>query len=195
MSWPSSAVRIRSLSACATSKMLAPAPAALEAAAARAGWRSWEKRDGIGHGIGFARYKNFGAYCAVVAEVETTAEIECGAWWLRSTLARRSTPTALPTKSKAGRSRPPAGPCLRRCGSIAPQSPATVGRVTRSCGSRRCPWSRSRILARPQEKPLGAGEAAHSPTAAAIGNAVFDALGVRVRVLPLTRERVLAAMG
>jgi CO/xanthine dehydrogenase Mo-binding subunit len=42
---------------------------------------------------------------------------------------------------------------------------------------------------------LGAGEAAHPPTAAAIGNAIFDALGVRVRDLPITRERIIAAMG
>ena len=33
------------------------------------------------------------------------------------------------------------------------------------------------------------------PTAAAIANAVFDALGVRVRDLPITRERIIAAMG
>jgi CO/xanthine dehydrogenase Mo-binding subunit len=32
------------------------------------------------------------------------------------------------------------------------------------------------------------------PTAAAIGNAVFNALGARVRDLPLTRERILAAI-
>ncbi|HEX2338121.1 MAG TPA: molybdopterin cofactor-binding domain-containing protein, partial [Hyphomicrobiaceae bacterium] len=51
------------------------------------------------------------------------------------------------------------------------------------------------IIARPQERPLGAGEAAHSPTAAAIGNAVNNALGVRVRDLPITRERIIAAMG
>jgi len=32
------------------------------------------------------------------------------------------------------------------------------------------------------------------PTAAAIGNAVFNALGVRVRDLPMTRDRVVAAL-
>jgi CO/xanthine dehydrogenase Mo-binding subunit len=31
------------------------------------------------------------------------------------------------------------------------------------------------------------------PTAAAIGNAVFDALGVRIRDLPITPERIAAA--
>ena len=40
----------------------------------------------------------------------------------------------------------------------------------------------------------GVGECAAGPTAAAIGNALFDALGVRVRDLPLTPERIAAAM-
>jgi CO/xanthine dehydrogenase Mo-binding subunit len=38
------------------------------------------------------------------------------------------------------------------------------------------------------------GEAAQGPTAAAIGNALYDALGVRVRTLPLTEQQILAAM-
>jgi len=42
---------------------------------------------------------------------------------------------------------------------------------------------------------LGAGEAAQGPTAAAIANALHDALGVRVRNLPLTQERIVQAMG
>lgn len=50
------------------------------------------------------------------------------------------------------------------------------------------------ILSRPDDPPLGAGEAAQGPTAAAIGNALASALGVRVRRLPMTRDRVLAAM-
>ena len=47
---------------------------------------------------------------------------------------------------------------------------------------------------RPQSPPLGLAEAPMGPTAAAIGNAVFHTLGVRVRALPLTREAILAAM-
>jgi xanthine dehydrogenase YagR molybdenum-binding subunit len=42
---------------------------------------------------------------------------------------------------------------------------------------------------------LGLGEAAHVATAAAIGCAVFDAIGVPVRSLPITPDRVLAASG
>ncbi|TVQ20806.1 MAG: xanthine dehydrogenase family protein molybdopterin-binding subunit [Spirochaetaceae bacterium] len=40
----------------------------------------------------------------------------------------------------------------------------------------------------------GAGEPPIIPTAAAIANAVSDAIGVRIRELPLTRERVLRAI-
>ena len=41
------------------------------------------------------------------------------------------------------------------------------------------------IINRPEEKPLGAGEAAQGPVAAAIVNALSSALGRRVRKLPL----------
>ena len=41
---------------------------------------------------------------------------------------------------------------------------------------------------------LGVGEAAGGPTVAAIGNAVAHALGARLRDLPLTRERIMAAL-
>jgi CO/xanthine dehydrogenase Mo-binding subunit len=42
--------------------------------------------------------------------------------------------------------------------------------------------------------PLGVGETAQGPTAAAIGNALYHALGVRVRTLPFTQEQIVAAM-
>jgi CO/xanthine dehydrogenase Mo-binding subunit len=42
--------------------------------------------------------------------------------------------------------------------------------------------------------PLGIGECAQGPTAAAIANAVCDAIGVRVRSLPLTADQLIAAM-
>jgi nicotinate dehydrogenase subunit B len=44
------------------------------------------------------------------------------------------------------------------------------------------------------EPPLDAGEPASVPSAAAIANAVFDATGIRFRELPITAERVLAAL-
>ncbi len=52
-----------------------------------------------------------------------------------------------------------------------------------------------RVMDAPNEAETGAGEVAQGPVAGAIGNAVADAVGVRVRDLPLTRERVARAIG
>ena len=51
-----------------------------------------------------------------------------------------------------------------------------------------------RVMDAPGEAEVGAGEVAQGPVAGAIGNAVADAVGVRVRDLPLTRERVAQAI-
>jgi nicotinate dehydrogenase subunit B len=50
------------------------------------------------------------------------------------------------------------------------------------------------LLDRPDQPPFGAGEAASTPVAAALANAVFDATGVRLRTVPFTIERVKAAI-
>lgn len=47
---------------------------------------------------------------------------------------------------------------------------------------------------RPDLAPYGAGEASLKPMLAAIGNAIYDATGVRIRRVPFRDERVLAAL-
>ena len=50
------------------------------------------------------------------------------------------------------------------------------------------------LIDRPEEVPYGAGEPAICPVTAAVGNAIFDATGARVRDVPFTPERVLEAI-
>ncbi|HEV2198935.1 MAG TPA: molybdopterin cofactor-binding domain-containing protein [Bryobacteraceae bacterium] len=50
------------------------------------------------------------------------------------------------------------------------------------------------LIDRPELPLLGAGEAAGVTVGAALGNAVFDATGVRLRTAPFTPERVKAAL-
>jgi len=50
------------------------------------------------------------------------------------------------------------------------------------------------LIDRPKEPPLGAGEASCAAVAAALGNAVYDATGVRLRTIPFTPERVKLAL-
>ncbi|MFL5109616.1 MAG: molybdopterin cofactor-binding domain-containing protein [Microvirga sp.] len=170
------------------------ARAVLEAAASRAGWSAWRPREGAGHGIGFARYKHSGAYCAVVAEIEGDADIR----------VRR-----LVVAVDVGEAINPDGVANQIEGGAIQAASWTLKEAVRFDRSRvvsdawesypiltfsEVPAVEVEIVSRPEEKPVGAGEAAHGPTAAAIANAVFHALGVRVRDLPLTRERILAAM-
>ncbi|EWY39455.1 aldehyde dehydrogenase [Skermanella stibiiresistens SB22] len=50
------------------------------------------------------------------------------------------------------------------------------------------------MMPRQHEPPLGSGESAAVPSAAAIANAIFDATGIRFRELPITAERVREAL-
>jgi len=50
------------------------------------------------------------------------------------------------------------------------------------------------LIQRLDQPPLGVGEAASTPVPAALGNAVFDATGVRLRTVPFRADRVKAAM-
>ncbi|HEY8273151.1 MAG TPA: xanthine dehydrogenase family protein molybdopterin-binding subunit, partial [Pseudolabrys sp.] len=50
------------------------------------------------------------------------------------------------------------------------------------------------LIDRPTEKPLGAGEAACAAVGAALGNAVHNATGARLRTVPFTPERVKLAL-
>jgi CO/xanthine dehydrogenase Mo-binding subunit len=50
------------------------------------------------------------------------------------------------------------------------------------------------LIDRRHERPLGAGEAATAAVAAAVGNAVFDATGARLRTAPFTPARLKAAL-
>ncbi len=50
------------------------------------------------------------------------------------------------------------------------------------------------LINRPELQPMGAGEAASIATTAAIANAIFDAVGVRLHQVPFTPERLQRAL-
>jgi CO/xanthine dehydrogenase Mo-binding subunit len=50
------------------------------------------------------------------------------------------------------------------------------------------------LINQPDEDACGSGECSITVVAAAIGNAIFDATGVRIREVPFTPERVKAAI-
>jgi len=50
------------------------------------------------------------------------------------------------------------------------------------------------VIDRPTEPPLGAGEAACVCVPGALANAVYDAVGVRLRTVPFVAPRVKQAL-
>ena len=169
------------------------AQAVVEAAAQRASWAGWQKREGAGHGLGFARYKGFGAYCAAVAEVETDPDIRVRRLVLAVDVGEAINPDGVANQMEGG--------AIQATSWVLKEAVRfDRSRITSDTWESypilrfsEVPAVEVEIVARPEEKPLGAGEAAHGPVAGAIANAVYDALGVRVRDLPITRERVVAA--
>ena len=50
------------------------------------------------------------------------------------------------------------------------------------------------LIDRPNERPWGAGEPTAAVVPSAIANAIYDATGARVRSVPFTPDKVLAAL-
>jgi len=173
----------------------ARARAVIEAAASRAGWAGWPKREGTGHGIGFARYKNAGAYCAAIAEVETDPDIRVRRLVLAVDVGEVINPDGVANQIEGGAIQATSWVLKEAVRFDRERITSDTWETYPILRFSEVPQVEVEIIARPEEKAMGAGEAAHGPVAGAIANAVQDALGVRVRDLPITRERIIAAMG
>jgi CO/xanthine dehydrogenase Mo-binding subunit len=164
--------------------------AVIEKAVEKSGWKAWKPAEGRGHGLAFAKYKNLGAYCAVVAEVEAGHELRV---------------TRLVLAADVGLVVNPDGVVNQIEGGAIQATSWTLKEEVRP--GKMLGWEDYPILKfsevprvevelmRNAEKSVGAGECAQGPVAAAIANALCNALGLRVRDLPLTPERIVAAIG
>ena len=178
--------------------------AVIRAAAARAGWiprpaprkGASSSSSGLGRGMSYVKYENARTYVAAVAEVE--ADRESG----------QIRVTRVVVAHDCGLIVNPEGVRTQIEGCVI----QTVSRTLKE----ELKWNRSRVTSldwatypiltfpevpkvevelinRPSEPPWGAGEPAAAVVPSAISNAVFDALGVRLRTIPYTPERVKAA--
>jgi CO/xanthine dehydrogenase Mo-binding subunit len=165
----------------------------IRAAARRASWKP-ERRSGIGHGVGFARYKNTGAYCAAIAEIEGTDEIRVRRLTLAVDVGEAINPDGVINQIEGGAIQATSWVLKERVRFDPLRITSTSWTDYPILTFSEVPMVDVEIIQRPEIEPVGAGEAAHGPVTAAIANAVFDCLGVRVRDLPITREKIIAAM-
>ncbi|MFO1363594.1 MAG: molybdopterin cofactor-binding domain-containing protein [Burkholderiales bacterium] len=171
----------------------ARAHAVIEAAARRAGWAARRRREHCGHGIGFARYKNLGAYCAVVAEIEAAREIRVQRLVVAIDVGQVVNPDGVANQAEGGAIQAASWTLKEAVRFDRTRITSASWEDYPILGFSEVPAVEVEIVACPEDAPwVGAGEAAQGPTAAAIANAVRDALGVRVRDLPITPERIAA---
>jgi CO/xanthine dehydrogenase Mo-binding subunit len=165
----------------------------VRAAASRANWKP-AKRAGYGHGIGFARYKNAGAYCAVVAEIEGAEDIRVKRLTIAVDVGEAINPDGVINQIEGGAIQATSWVLKERVRFDRQRITSNNWTDYPILRFSEVPEVQVEIIPRPDLEPLGAGEAAHGPVTAAIANAVFDALEVRVRHLPITRDNLIAAM-
>ncbi len=168
------------------------ARAVLEAATSKANSGFSSADDGHGRGLAVARYKNSKCYAAVVIDliVDDYGAIQL----LRAVIA-----------ADAGQIVDPDGLRNQLEGGLMQSASWTLkeqvkfddkGIVSRDWESypiltfAEVPEIETVLIDRPDQPFLGSGEATQGPTAAAIGNAIFDAIGLRLRRIPFTQDRV-----
>jgi nicotinate dehydrogenase subunit B len=171
------------------------ARAVVETAATLAAWPGEPREPGEGFGIGFCRYKNRSAYCAVVVRVVCDERVRLTHAWAAVDAGEAVNPDGISNQIEGGIVQAASWTLKERV----QLSGETV--LSRSWGEypilrfSEVPEIAVSVIARPEAAPLGCGEAAAGPTVGAIANAVRRALGVRVTRLPIDRDAILAAGG
>jgi CO/xanthine dehydrogenase Mo-binding subunit len=168
--------------------------AVLRAAAARAGWADRASREAVGHGIGYARYKNSAAYCAIVAEVEAVEDVRVRRLVVAVDAGLVINPDGAANQIEGGAVQATSWTLKERVRFDEFNVTSDTWETYPILRFSEVPAVDVELVGGQGNPPLGIGECAQGPTAAAIANAVYDALGVRVRSLPLTAEQLIAAM-
>jgi nicotinate dehydrogenase subunit B len=183
----------------------------LTAAAKKAGWepRAGRRSDAVsgsltkGRGLAYARYTHgeFPGYGAAYAAWIADVEVDPASGAVRV--------TRVVVAQDAGLMINPKGVEAQVCGNIiqsvsrALMEEATFdGSGVTSLDFQSYPIARfadvpeiqTVLISRPDDPPLGVGESASVPSAAAIANAIFDATGARLRRVPFTPQRIKMAL-
>ena len=168
--------------------------------AERFGWRARSRSDGRkGAGFAFARYKNLASYCAVALEAEVeheTGEVRIGRVVAAVDAGEAVNPDGLKNQIEGGVVQALSWSAMEEVGFDRDHRTSFDWSAYPIARFQDLPASLVvHVIDRPGTPFLGAGEAAQGPASAALANAVADACGARIRDLPLSPERVKAAVG
>ena len=166
----------------------------IETAARLSQWRPDAARGtGRASGIGFSRYKNTAAYVAVVAEVEVQMEPRVTRVWCAVDAGLAINPDGVVNQIEGGIVQSISWTLKEEAGFDRCRVTTRNWDEYRILRFSEAPELKVELIQRPDCPPLGVGEAAQGPAAAAVANAVARALDLRIRDLPITRAQIIAA--
>ncbi len=171
----------------------ARAKAVLQAVRQKTSWNSAQNAANKGFGVAFSKYKNSASYFAVVAEITVdktskTFKLEKLTGVIDS--GQCINPDGLKNQTEGGMIQSASWTLLEKVDFDENGVLSTDWNSYPILRSKEVPVVEVHIINRPELAPMGAGEAAQGPVAAAIANAVFNGTGTRVRDLPISAEKV-----
>lgn len=167
--------------------------AVLERAAQMANWSARGKTPGRGMGLAVSRYKNTGAWCAVVAAIDVEREVRVDKLWIAVDVGLVVNPDGVKNQIEGGAIQTVSWVLKEAVQFDRTRIQSDTWETYPILRFSEVPQIDIQIIQGSQEKSLGAGEATQGPVAGAIANAVTDALGVRVRHMPLSTDTVMRA--
>lgn len=169
------------------------ARAVIEEAARMSDWDA-PPPEGFARGFAFSRYKNSAAYLAMAVELAVEEEVRVSRVWC-------AVDGGLIVNPDGARNQIEGGVIQALSWALKEQVRFAEGAVSSNTWETypilrfsEVPRIETRLIGDPAHPPLGLGEVSQGPTAAAVANGIARALGARLRHLPLTRERIMAAL-
>jgi CO/xanthine dehydrogenase Mo-binding subunit len=167
----------------------------IEQVAAQANWhKRGEAGTGHGYGLGYARYKNKAGYCALIAHVEVAERVKVHKVWACVDAGMIVHRDGLLNQIEGGILQAVSWSLLESVRWNAQGVCSQDWENYSILSFNDVPDLDIQLVDAVQHPSLGSGEVATGPCAAALGNAVAHALGIRARHLPLSTERLMQAI-
>ena len=171
------------------------ARAVIELAAQKAGWKAGAESDGTsGRGFAFSQYKNGYGYMAVVIDLSLEPDPHVTRAVAAVDVGQVINPDGVINQAEGGIVQAISWALKEQVRHDRERVLSRDWETYPILTFAEIPAIEIHLIDRPEEKPLGAGEIAAGPVPAAVANALYHALGVRLRDLPLTREKIAAAL-
>lgn len=158
----------------------------------------WSERSpagiGSGLGLGYARYKNRAGYCAVAMQVDVAEQVHVRKVWACVDAGRIIHRDGLLNQIEGGVIQALSWSLKESVQWDASGITSNSWESYPILSFQDIPEIDIELIDQPHEPALGSGEVVTGPCAAALGNDIAHALGLRVRDLPFTPERLLQAI-